>query len=95
MLHPVSKDNMRRLNKIIAVFLYRSDVAHKLYHVVNNDQGWSARHIQYDLEERLKTFKPVQFFLDALQTLLDDVVKEEAEEKALRAAKRANRPSYW
>lgn len=73
----LSKDSQRRLDRINTVFSYRRDVAYALHHLEENNEygGWRRRE---EAKERLNSFKPVQFFLDALQTLLDEVRKEEA-----------------
>ena len=70
----------RRLEKINMVFLHRTDLAHRLHHAKDNYPSWEAT----NLKARIDTFKSIQFFLDAMQTLLNDIRREDA---ILKAAK--------
>ena len=75
----LSKEFQRRLERIVTVYSYRRDVAHELHHLQQaKDYAWTDRHKVSEVTRRLEVFKPVQFFLDAMQTLLDEVRKEEA-----------------
>ncbi len=75
----LNKDFQRRFDRIVTVFSFRRDIAHELHHAeANNEGGWHYRNKIEQIKERLNAFKSVQFFLDALQTLLDEVRKEEA-----------------
>ncbi len=83
----LGKDELRRLEKIESVFTYRRDIAHQLHHAVDQYPSWNAT----NLSQRLSTFKPVQYFLDAMQTLLDDIRREALIVQAAKAAKPARR----
>lgn len=83
--HKLSKDHERRFEKIDAVFSYRADLAIKLEATTENYYpNWERNKLQ----ERLNNFKPVKFFLDAAQHLLEDIEKEEAGVLAAKMAKK-------
>lgn len=87
--YELSKDDKRRLEKVVSVFSYRTGVAHELENVSHYDYR-----LRRTTEDRLSRFKPIQFFLDAIQTLLDDVKKGSIAAEALKEAKRKQRRQY-
>jgi hypothetical protein len=73
----LNKDFARRYERIETLFMYRRGVAHELHHLEDQKEfGWTYHRKILDTQERLNTFKSVQFFLDAFKTLLDEVRKE-------------------
>lgn len=63
------REHQARLDKILSVVTYRTQIA---------EQALFPR-VYRDAPARLKGFKTVQYFLDAFETLYDDVVKSELE----------------
>lgn len=90
-LFKLGKDELRRLEKIEAVFSYRCDIAYKLHHASDQYPSYEARSIK----ARLDTFKPVQFFLGAMQTLLDDIKREDGMARAVKAKPAPRRYAGW
>lgn len=78
-----SKELQARFNKAESVFLHRTQIAHE--HALAED-GWRGPKEQ--LRQRLIGFKPVNYFLDVAQAILDEAKKEEASELQARLAKK-------
>lgn len=79
----LDKHSQNRLTRIETVFTYRRDVAYELHHLEERSNEWERRRTCHEMKTRLDALKPIQFFLDALQTLLDEVRKE-AKPKVVR-----------
>ncbi len=74
---------LARLERVSAVFDYRTDMAIK---IEDTPQGWERR----DKEAHLaKTFKKPAFFIDAVQLILDEVREANRAKEEAAAEKRA------
>lgn len=69
----LSKTYKGRFENIVSVFSHRTNVAHELHHA-SDQLHWHRA----PLEGRLAQFKSAEFFCSALQTLLDEKIKDEA-----------------
>lgn len=79
----LNKDFQRRYDRIVTLFTYRRDLAYELHHAETNSASeWGQRYKYEKIKARLDTFKPVVFFLDAMQTLLTEVRADEAAKPA-------------
>lgn len=76
-----------RLNSIAAVFEHRTSIAVGMVDVVARHYYWERR----ELELRLETFRPPKFFIQAAQSVLDEVLDANAAKELLAAERRAKR----
>ncbi len=83
----VSKEFQQRFDKAESVFLYRRDVHHQL-HNAELDTGWYAHRGIEEIKVRLSAFKPVEFFIDTMLAIVEEVKKEIAGELAAKMAKK-------
>ena len=91
----LSKDIQRRLDKVVSVFSYRTSVAHDVARAEAAVGDWRSRYTLNAEEARLANFKPVSFFLDSIQAILDDAKKEIAAEEAEKQKKKEKRYANW
>lgn len=81
----LSKYFQSRYDKIVSVFTFRVDLAIKNDAVQRDSYNWYEKG---DMKKRLAAFKPADFFIAALQQLLDELKKEEAGVLATKLAKK-------
>lgn len=85
--HKVSKELQARFDKAATVFEHRRGIHHEL-HNAELESSWGSHRTIYNLKERLAAFKPVEYFLDVMAAIIEEVKKEEAGALAAKMAKK-------
>lgn len=89
-LTPLNKERRSRFSAAEAVFLHRREIHHQL-HNAQLDEGWANRRNIYDLEQRLACFKSAEFFVGAMEAIIEEQRNEDEGALAAKIAAKAAR----